>query len=608
MAETVGPSTESKHRSAGSITLVPSPSPQSSFESFKSSKSFKSLPSFKQLSTDAIQERVEGYQLQDTVSVISQTRIDPILRETPTFDGYGYEDVIETLQQQQVEASRSNSTRSKSIRRDPNIVNFSGNDDPANPQNFPFRRKAIITFILAGLTFSTTFTSSIFSTSVDSTSNLFSLSSTVMTLGTALFLLGFTTGPIIWGPISELYGRKTPLIIGVGGMSLFQVGVATAQNPYTIFLCRFFGGMFGVSPLCVVGGALADFWDPVQRGVAVGFYSMCTFVGPVAAPIMGGYVTESRLGWRWSHYFGIMLSLLFWTVALIFLPETSHPRLLQLRARDLRYETGNWALHAPADEKLITARIIVERYLTRPFRMIHQEPILASLCLYIGLTYGILYLFLTAYPYSFHTKRGWSAGDAGLPFLAISIGVILGGILNSYWSTTQFRKRLNAAQNNAAAQSGTNEKGVTEGGNEKSSSAPIAPEARLPPMLIGGLLLPPGLFLFAWTSSPSIHPAPQILSGVPMGAGIVLILVNGLNYIVDVYKVNANSAIAANTVIRCSFGAVFPMFAQVMYEKLGVDGATSVLGGLAVLLGIGPFVFWRFGERIRGKSKFVLEE
>ena len=93
-----------------------------------------------------------------------------------------------------------------------------------------------------------------------------------------------------------------------------------------------------------------------------------------------------------------------------------------------------------------------------------------------------------------------------------------------------------------------------------------------------------------------------------MGSGILLILVNGLNYIVDVYKVNANSAIAANTVVRCLFGAVFPLFATYMYEALGVPWATSLLGFAAAAMATVPVIFWKRGARIRSWSRFVPEQ
>jgi MFS family permease len=72
-----------------------------------------------------------------------------------------------------------------------------------------------------------------------------------------------------------------------------------AQNLQTIMLCRFFGGVFGCAPLAIVGGALADFYGPVDRGVAVCVFAAATFIGPVAGPIMGYalliYVVEPSL-------------------------------------------------------------------------------------------------------------------------------------------------------------------------------------------------------------------------------------------------------------------------------------------------------------------------
>jgi MFS transporter, DHA1 family, multidrug resistance protein len=69
-------------------------------------------------------------------------------------------------------------------------------------------------------------------------------------------------------------------------------------------------------------------------------------------------------------------------------------------------------------------------------------------------------------------------------------------------------------------------------------------------MILGAFLFPIGEFWFAWTSFPSITPWPQILAGIPLGAGIQIIYLQGLAYLVDVYLINANSAISANALIR----------------------------------------------------------
>jgi MFS transporter, DHA1 family, multidrug resistance protein len=71
-------------------------------------------------------------------------------------------------------------------------------------------------------------------------------------LGTSLFVLGFAAGPVIFAPTSELIGRRSPLVIGLFGSAVFTVGAAASKDIQTLIICRFFGGVFGASPLCVV--------------------------------------------------------------------------------------------------------------------------------------------------------------------------------------------------------------------------------------------------------------------------------------------------------------------------------------------------------------------
>jgi DHA1 family multidrug resistance protein-like MFS transporter len=74
---------------------------------------------------------------------------------------------------------------------------------------------------------------------------------------------------------------------------------------------------------------------------------------------------------------------------------------------------------------------------------------------------------------------------------------------------------------------------------------------------------------------------------------------------VDVYLLNANSAIAINTFIRSAVAAGFPMFATYMYVGLGVDWATSLLAFVCIALIPFPLVFWYYGKKIRSLSKFA---
>ncbi|KAI1763132.1 MFS general substrate transporter [Hypoxylon sp. FL1150] len=445
--------------------------------------------------------------------------------------------------------------------------------------NFPTWKKWAITFCMAFVTLVITFASSVFSTATLVTAKEFRVSTEVMTLGTSLFVLGFAFGPLVWAPLSELFGRKTPLLSGYFVFAVFQIPVAVSQNVYTIMISRFFGGLFGSTPFGIVGGAMVDIWVPLDRGIAMSLFGGATFVGPVAGPIVGGFIVDSYLGWRWTAWITLIMAAFFGTIALFFLPETHAPTLLKRRAQKLRFATRDWALHSFSEEEPVNINTIVFVYLLRPWKMLILEPILLLITIYMAFAYGILYLLFEAYPISFQEERGWNNGVGALPFLAITVGVVSGASLVIYVSKTRYERIIK-------------------------ESGRLQPEERLIPMMIGAVLFPAGLFWFAWTSDPKISWVPQVLSGIFIGTGVMTIFLQGLNYIIDVYLMNSNSATAANGLLRAACGAGFPLFATAMYDRLGVEWATSLLGFIAVALIPVPLLFYIYGPKIRKMSRF----
>jgi hypothetical protein len=109
------------------------------------------------------------------------------------------------------------------------------------------------------------------------------------------------------------------------------------------------------------------------------------------------------------------------------------------------------------------------------------------------------------------------------------------------------------------------------------------PERRLPPMILGAAILPLGLFLFAATASPGMNPWPQILSGIPIGAGIQIITLQSLAYVLDIYTTNANSAMSGTVIVRSLIGAAFPVVAMPMYQSLGVSTCRRISRSLSNL-------------------------
>lgn len=172
------------------------------------------------------------------------------------------------------------------MQKDPNLVEWDGPDDPENPQNLPTWRKWVITASMSTMTVWITFASSVFASATQVVAKEYDVSPEVTVLGTSLVIFGFAVGPLIWAPLSELYGRRLPLFSGFAIFAIFQIPVAVAQNLRTILVSRFMIGLFGCSPLACMGGAMADIWNPVDRAVAIAMFAASTFLGPVLGPIV----------------------------------------------------------------------------------------------------------------------------------------------------------------------------------------------------------------------------------------------------------------------------------------------------------------------------------
>ncbi|TVY79772.1 Citrinin biosynthesis cluster MFS transporter mrr1 [Fusarium oxysporum f. sp. cubense] len=459
------------------------------------------------------------------------------------------------------------------------LLDFDSPHDPEHPHNWALLGRVWATFMLALFNLVVTIASSIFGSAQAAIVDEFGVSEEVTVLGTSLFLVGYIFGPLFFGPLSEKFGRKYPLIGGVAISALFSLMPALGRNMATILIGRFFSGFFGVAPIAVLGGIITDCWNAASRGAAMAFCICLVFSGPTFGPIIGGFIVGSSLSWRWTMWVVVISGLAAALLGFFTFTETYPPRILQMKARRLRRKTGKMNIRSSLDEEAISARHIAQVYLIRPWRLFFTEPILVLLTIYQSFIYGLMYLFYQSYPIAFGDVRGWSQQFSSLALLGIIIGVVVGTITVVAYNETYFKRQLRA----------------NEGAFE--------PEARLPLMIFGGLLVPIGLFWYAWTSNPSIPWPSEVCAGILIGWGMYTIFIQCFTYIVDCYTIMANSAMAANGALRSVFGAAFPLFAGSMYRGLGVPWSTSILAFLSLVMVPVPIIFWYYGQRIRAWSK-----
>ena len=297
--------------------------------------------------------------------------------------------------------------------------------------------------------------------------------------------------------------------------------------------------------------------------------------------VIGAALTVNRhLGWRWTEYIEAIWVFAIVAMTAIFLPEVYAPVLLKRRAASLRKSTGNSAYWHPHENVKLDFNSIITKHLARPLRMLFTEPMVTCIALYASFVYALLYLTLEVFPIVFSEHRHYSLVVSTLPFLGLFVGVCFALLINL---ANQPRYMRIVDQN---------------------AGRPV-PEARLPPMLVGGLLFAIGLFWFGWTASPQYSWAlPAVAAGF-IGAGFNVIFQQCINFLVDTYGLYAASAVSANTFLRSLLASSFPLVAKPMFHNLGVGPAMSILGGIACLALPVPLIFMRYGRQLRGMSKFA---
>ncbi|KAL2410392.1 Major facilitator superfamily multidrug transporter mdrA [Exophiala dermatitidis] len=462
---------------------------------------------------------------------------------------------------------------------DPYVVEFIPND-PRNPMEFSQLKKWFITMTVAIATLAVAFVSSSYSGSAKEVIQEFHISQEVYTLGISLFVLGFALGPLLWAPLSELYGRQLLFFGTYAALTAFNAGAAGANSAATLIVLRFFAGTFGSSPLTNAGGVIADMFAANERGIGMSIFAAAPFLGPVIGPIVGGFVGET-IGWRWNEGIMACFTGALWIFGALTVPETYSPVILRKRASLLSQRTGKvYVSVLELKQGKTTPKAAFQKSMARPWALLFLEPIVLFISIFMAIIYGTLYMLFGAFPIVYQQGRGWSPGIGGLAFCGVAVGM-MAGVAYSIYDNKRYAR-------------------IEE---ENDGEAP--PEARLPPAAIGAAALPIGLFWFAWTNSPSIHWIVSIIATAPFGFGMVLVFLGCMNYLIDAYTIYAASVLAANSVLRSLFGAAFPLFTTYMYQNLGIHWASSIPAFLALVCAPFPFVFYRYGKPIRLKCKYA---
>ncbi|KAL3421090.1 Cycloheximide resistance protein [Phlyctema vagabunda] len=497
-----------------------------------------------------------------------------------------------------------------------------------SPFEWSNTRKSLTIWLSCIATLITAYTAGAYAAASKQMAAEWDVSAVAIAVGITTFCTGFAIAPMVLAPFSEINGRY-PVFV-VSGILYFvcQLCCAVTRSYAGMIVARFFTGVGSSVFSTMVGGIVSDMYHAHERNTPMALFSGGALFGTGLGPLVSGIIAQ-HLHWRWVFWLQVITTGVLIAVFALCFNETRGSILLSRKAkclnswyeereklgyfgidmaqgekRETRSERVRWKVKSDEERQSITQMIQISVY--RPFHMLTTEPVVFFFSLWVAFAWAVLYLTFGSIPLVFGRSHGFNTQSSGCVFAAMSIAAMLATIL----SITQEALLSRYVKNLGQKTKGTDELGRTATQASRFTIRKLdmaSPESRLYFACIESVLLPVGLFMFAWTQFSSIHwIVPTIAVGIST-AGIYSIYLATFNYLADTYHRYASSALAAQSFCRNILGGVFPLVTVAMFNGLTFQGAASLLGGIGALLTIVPWVLVLYGPKIRARSKFASE-
>ncbi|KAI5808544.1 major facilitator superfamily domain-containing protein [Peziza echinospora] len=458
-------------------------------------------------------------------------------------------------------------------------------------------RKNVTLFMSCFSTFVAAYVAGAYTAGMDGMQADFGVSKEALLGGLALFTGGFAVAPMFLAPLSEVYGRRPVFIATLALACACHLGTALCQDFAGLMLGRFFLGVGTSTFSTMVGGVISDIYHAEDRSFPMSLFTTTAIGGTGIGPVISAFINRD-LGWRWIHWFQLILNLLVLLLLSLAMKETRGNVLMTRKAYMLNewldQREGNFQdvdMKTPqkkvrwkvrADESKESLATLMKMSLTRPFHLLFTEPVVFWFSMWTAFAWGVLYLFLESIPIMFEAIYHFDKVQIGMIFLSLVVGCLLANISNYLLEQlANIYLPLPAPP------------------------TPADPERRLYSSCIVSILLPIGMFLYGWTAYPRFHYLIPTLGITCATMGIYSIYLAVFNYFADTYQRYASSALAAQSFCRNMMAAGFPLFTEAMFTGLGFGAASSLLGGVAMVLTVVPWVLIFYGGRIRARSKFA---
>ena len=494
------------------------------------------------------------------------------------------EDRMRVEQKHEIERTKSLAIVPQKTQDGVILVDWYTTDDAANPQNWSGSKKGFVVFILAFYTFVVYCTGPIYVASMGGgLEEHFGVSPIAASLGLSLYVLAYGIGDMLFAPLTEIpvVGRNPVYYLTFIVFWVLSFPTAVIDGFGSLLALRFWMGFFGSPALANGGATVSDMFSLIYIPYGLSWWVLSAWCGPAFGPLIGGFAAMAK-GWRWPLWEVVWMSSSVLVFLLCLMPETSAANILLRRAIRLRKLTGDSRLQSQSeiDQRNMAASEILSEALVRPFEIMFKDPSIFFVNVYTGYFYGVLYTFFEVFPLVFPPFYGFNLGETGLAFLSCFIGVIVG--LLGYFAYLYFYMIPD------------NLKGFRE------------QEHRLVPAIFGSILLPVGLFMFAWTANSKIHWVVPLIGVAIFCTGHFTVMQSLFIYLPFSYPKYAASLFAGNSIWRSAVACGSVLFSRPLFVNLGVSKGVTLLGGLSLMGIFGTIAIYTFGKQLRARSKYAV--
>lgn len=311
----------------------------------------------------------------------------------------------------------------------------------------------------------------------------------------SIYLAAASIGQLAFGPASDLFGRIPTLYLSLILYEGITIGCIFAKSMDQLILLRAFEGLAVAGTIVPVQAVIADIFPPHERGAASGAFFVPILIGPIVAPILGGFLSLA-FGWRATFVLLAAMTIIIAAFSVFILPET-HPWYARLK-----HQNGHAALvedKAANDINVLTAPAIVTPWAAVLF-LFDQE--LSPYYLSVGTTFAGMFTTLTMLPiYLSQPPYSLTSDIIGLTYIPIGISMLLGSII---------------------------------GGSAADASAKAfnkCPDGRMTYLLCALWIVPPGLIGFGFALENGAHLAGVLVAHSVLGFGQAALMPSTLSYL-----------------------------------------------------------------------------